>query len=138
MMRMEFIVSTHSIMTPTASYADIILPAQDWMWEEKGITRIGAYGAFECINYCPGVVKPPGEVRPWAWIYIKLAEKLGIDPRKFFKYYTTDENWDKDWERYQMDIYRGVIPFILLQLLGMIIIAYWPQLVTWLPAVAYR
>jgi tripartite ATP-independent transporter DctM subunit len=36
------------------------------------------------------------------------------------------------------DIYRGVIPFILLQLLGMIIIAYWPQLVTWLPAVAYR
>jgi tripartite ATP-independent transporter DctM subunit len=36
------------------------------------------------------------------------------------------------------DIYRGVIPFILLQLLGMVIIAYWPQLVTWLPAVAYR
>jgi tripartite ATP-independent transporter DctM subunit len=36
------------------------------------------------------------------------------------------------------DIYKGVIPFIVLQLIGMLIIAYWPQLVIWLPAVAYR
>jgi tripartite ATP-independent transporter DctM subunit len=36
------------------------------------------------------------------------------------------------------DIYKGVIPFIILQLIGMIIIAYWPQLVIWLPAIAYR
>ncbi len=36
------------------------------------------------------------------------------------------------------DIYMGVIPFIILQLIGMLIIAYWPQLVIWLPAVAYR
>jgi tripartite ATP-independent transporter DctM subunit len=36
------------------------------------------------------------------------------------------------------DIYVGVIPFIILQLIGMLIIAYWPQLVIWLPAVAYR
>ena len=36
------------------------------------------------------------------------------------------------------DIYKGVIPFIILQLVGMLIIAYWPQLVIWLPAVAYR
>lgn len=36
------------------------------------------------------------------------------------------------------DIYKGVIPFIILQLIGMLIIAYWPQLVIWLPAVAYR
>ena len=36
------------------------------------------------------------------------------------------------------DIYRGVIPFIILQLIGMIIIGFWPQLVVWLPAVAYR
>ena len=36
------------------------------------------------------------------------------------------------------DIYKGVIPFIILQLIGMVIIAYWPQLVIWLPAVAYR
>ncbi len=36
------------------------------------------------------------------------------------------------------DIYRGVIPFIILQLLSLTFIGLWPELVTWLPAVAYR
>lgn len=35
-------------------------------------------------------------------------------------------------------IYKGVIPFILLQLLGLLLVGFWPELVTWLPAVAYR
>jgi tripartite ATP-independent transporter DctM subunit len=35
------------------------------------------------------------------------------------------------------DIYRGVVPFILLQLLGLLILVFWPQLVLWLPANAY-
>lgn len=109
--KMEFIVTMHSIMTATTQYADIILPAQDWMWEEKNVFKIGSYGGFECINYCPGVVKPPGEVKPWAWVYTKLAEKLGIDPHKFFKYYTTDENWDQDWERCQKDGYQLVVDY---------------------------
>ncbi len=34
-------------------------------------------------------------------------------------------------------IYRGVTPFILLQLLGLVLIFYWESLVTWLPAQAY-
>ncbi|MEE4360935.1 MAG: TRAP transporter large permease subunit [Pseudomonadales bacterium] len=34
-------------------------------------------------------------------------------------------------------IYRGVIPFIALQLAGGALIFLWPQLVTWLPAQAY-
>jgi anaerobic dimethyl sulfoxide reductase subunit A len=109
--RMELVVTTHSIMTATTSYADIILPAQDWMWEEKTIAKSGGYGGFESINYCPGVVKPAGEVRPWVWIYTKLAEKVGVDPRKYFKYYTTDDNWDKDWERYLIDSYQGIVDY---------------------------
>ncbi len=109
--RMEFVVSTHSIMTATASYADIILPTRDWMWEEKNIAKGGGYGGFESINYCPGVVKPAGEVRPWVWIYTKLAEKLGIDPKRYFKYYTCDENWEEDWERYLKDSYQGIVEF---------------------------
>jgi tripartite ATP-independent transporter DctM subunit len=36
------------------------------------------------------------------------------------------------------DIYRGIIPFVVLQMLGVAIISIWPELVTWLPAVAYR
>jgi anaerobic dimethyl sulfoxide reductase subunit A len=110
LMKMDFVVTMHSIMTATVKYADIILPAQDWMWEEKNIF-MSAYGGFESINYCPGVVKPAGEVRPWVWVYTKLAEKLGLDPKRFFKYYTTDENWDKDWERYQKDGYQGVTDY---------------------------
>lgn len=35
------------------------------------------------------------------------------------------------------DIYKGVVPFIVLQLIGMGIVGYWPELVTWLPAMAY-
>lgn len=36
------------------------------------------------------------------------------------------------------DIYRGVIPFILLQLTGLAVVFIWPELVTWLPGVAYK
>ena len=37
-----------------------------------------------------------------------------------------------------MDIYKGVVPFIILQLTGLFIIAIWPELVTWLPAFVYK
>ena len=36
-----------------------------------------------------------------------------------------------------VEIYKGVIPFIILQLIGLVIIASFPQLVIWLPAMAY-
>ena len=32
-----------------------------------------------------------------------------------------------------MHIYKGVIPFIIIQIMAMAMIAYWPQLATWLP-----
>jgi TRAP-type mannitol/chloroaromatic compound transport system permease large subunit len=35
------------------------------------------------------------------------------------------------------DIYRGVIPFIIIQLLALVALVIWPQLVLWLPAIAY-
>jgi TRAP-type mannitol/chloroaromatic compound transport system permease large subunit len=35
------------------------------------------------------------------------------------------------------DIYRGVIPFIIMQLIALLIMVFWPQLVLWLPANAY-
>ena len=34
-------------------------------------------------------------------------------------------------------IYRGVVPFIVLQLIGVLIIFFWPAVVLWLPGVAY-
>ena len=36
------------------------------------------------------------------------------------------------------DIYRGVTPFIILQLIGLTLVFMFPQLVTWLPAEAFR
>ncbi|WP_136680122.1 TRAP transporter large permease subunit [Neptunomonas sp. XY-337] len=35
------------------------------------------------------------------------------------------------------DIYKGVIPFIILQLIALLVLVFWPQLVLWLPANAY-
>jgi anaerobic dimethyl sulfoxide reductase subunit A len=107
MEKMEFIISMNSMLTPSARYADIVLPVQDWMWEEKNVVK-SAEG-FASVNYCAGQASPPGEVKPRVWVSVKLAEKLGVDPRKFFEYYTTDENWDKDWERYQQDIYQKIV-----------------------------
>ncbi|MCP3955663.1 MAG: TRAP transporter large permease subunit [Desulfobacterales bacterium] len=34
-----------------------------------------------------------------------------------------------------MDIYKGIIPFVIIQLLGLLIICVWPEAVTWLPKV---
>ena len=34
-------------------------------------------------------------------------------------------------------IYRGIIPFVLIQILGLCVVAYWPGLATWLPNVLF-
>ena len=36
-----------------------------------------------------------------------------------------------------MHIYRGVMPFILIQVITLSILAFWPQLATWLPKLVY-
>lgn len=36
-----------------------------------------------------------------------------------------------------IDLYKGIIPFVILQIIGLIIIAIWPDLVTWLPKIVY-
>ncbi|MEQ9122999.1 MAG: TRAP transporter large permease subunit, partial [Alphaproteobacteria bacterium] len=34
-------------------------------------------------------------------------------------------------------IYKGIIPFVILQLIGLLIVALFPETVTWLPTIAY-
>ncbi len=36
-----------------------------------------------------------------------------------------------------IDLYKGIIPFVIIQIIGLSIIAAFPQLVTWLPRVVY-
>ena len=35
------------------------------------------------------------------------------------------------------DIYRGIIPFVIFQLIGLAIVVFVPQLATWLPGVVF-
>ena len=35
------------------------------------------------------------------------------------------------------DIYRGVVPFVILQITLLAVLALWPDLVTWLPNALY-
>jgi len=36
------------------------------------------------------------------------------------------------------DIYKGIIPFILIQLLMLVALAFWPELATWLPKEVFK
>ncbi len=36
-----------------------------------------------------------------------------------------------------MDIYRGIIPFVLIQVLCLVLLAIFPGLATWLPSVLF-
>jgi len=36
------------------------------------------------------------------------------------------------------DMYRGVVPFIGLQLLLMLLLSIWPEIATWLPSKIYN
>jgi TRAP-type mannitol/chloroaromatic compound transport system permease large subunit len=36
-----------------------------------------------------------------------------------------------------LQIYKGVIPFILIQIAMLVLLAIWPQLATWLPSLLY-
>ena len=35
------------------------------------------------------------------------------------------------------EIYRGIIPFVMLQLIGLTAVVYWPQLALWLPSIVF-
>jgi TRAP-type mannitol/chloroaromatic compound transport system permease large subunit len=32
-----------------------------------------------------------------------------------------------------LHIYRGIVPFVAIQVLGLCVVGFWPQLATWLP-----
>jgi TRAP-type mannitol/chloroaromatic compound transport system permease large subunit len=36
-----------------------------------------------------------------------------------------------------LHIYRGIVPFVAIQIVGLIVVATWPGLATWLPKVLF-
>jgi len=77
--RLEFHVQTDLYLTPTASYADIVLPIAS-AWEREGL-RVGFgvdQAACELVQLRPAVVAPRGEARADIDVVFDLAVRLGL------------------------------------------------------------
>ena len=76
---LEFHVQSDLYLTPTAAYADIVLPVAS-AWEREGL-RVGFdldQDACELVQFRPAVVKPRGEARADIDIVFDLAVRLGL------------------------------------------------------------
>jgi anaerobic dimethyl sulfoxide reductase subunit A len=72
---LEFMVVEEQFMTPTARFADIILPVATFM-ERNDLTPGVGSAYIGCMNK---VVEPLGESKPPWRIAAELAERMGID-----------------------------------------------------------
>jgi anaerobic selenocysteine-containing dehydrogenase len=79
---LEFHVQTDLYLTPTAAYADIVLPIASG-WEREGL-RVG-FGldqtACEYVQLRPAIVPPRGEARSDIDVVFDLAVRLGLGNR---------------------------------------------------------
>jgi anaerobic selenocysteine-containing dehydrogenase len=76
---LEFHVQTDLYLTPTAAYADIVLPIASG-WEREGL-RVGFaldQSACEYVQLRPAVVPPRGEARADIDVVFDLAVRLGL------------------------------------------------------------
>jgi len=71
---LEFIVTEEQLMTPTARYADIILPVCTFM--ERNSNTVGHGSAF--VGSHNKVIEPLGESKSMFDISVALAERMGI------------------------------------------------------------
>ncbi len=70
----DFMVVNEQFMTPTARYADIVLPAASH-WERDDYERPWLGGDYHL--FCHKVMPPPGEARTDMWIVEQIASRLG-------------------------------------------------------------
>lgn len=72
----EFIVCSDLFMTPSAMYADILLPATSML---EGDNIVDSWNQGNFIGFCNQVVQPVGESRfEFDWLY-EVAERLGLE-----------------------------------------------------------
>ncbi|QUH21588.1 molybdopterin-dependent oxidoreductase [Alkaliphilus sp. B6464] len=89
--KVEFIVVSDIFMTPSAKFADILLPANS-MFERNNITTPWNSGDF--VVYANKVVDPPFECKfEYEWL-IEVADRLGIR-EEFTEGKETIEDWCK-------------------------------------------
>ncbi|MEE8399560.1 MAG: molybdopterin-dependent oxidoreductase [Desulfobacterales bacterium] len=87
--KLDFIVAHEQFMTPTAKFADILLPTSTFM-ERNDMASSGQHTAF--VVYMNKLIAPLHESKSHLDICTGLAEKLGIDGYSG----KTDEEWLRD------------------------------------------
>jgi anaerobic dimethyl sulfoxide reductase subunit A len=96
--KVEFLVVQDNFLTPTARFADIILPACT-QFETWGVEDGWKYG--DEIILQPKLVEPPGECKSDYRISAEIAERLGIGGA-----YTEGRD-EKAWVDWCLDHYRA-------------------------------
>jgi anaerobic dimethyl sulfoxide reductase subunit A len=95
--KVEFIAVQDNFLTPTAKFADIVLPACT-QFETWGVEDGWKYGDEVILQ--PKLVEPPGECKSDYRICADLAERLG-----FGKAYTEGRD-EREWVEWCLDRYR--------------------------------
>jgi anaerobic dimethyl sulfoxide reductase subunit A len=88
----EFIIVQDQFLTPSAKFADLLLPACTWM-ETSGISSNWKYGST-LINM-PKVIDPLFESKSDYQICALIADKLGVKAK--FTEGKTEEDWVQQW-----------------------------------------
>ena len=93
----EFIAVQDNFLTPTARFADLVLPACT-QFETWGVADGWKYG--EEVFFSPKIVEPPGEARSDYRICADIAERLG------FGQAYTEGRTERDWVEWSLTRYR--------------------------------
>jgi len=93
----EFIAVQDNFLTPTARFADLVLPACT-QFETWGVADGWKYG--DEVFFSPKIVEPPGEARSDYRICADIAERLG------FGQAYTEGRTERDWVEWSLTRYR--------------------------------
>ncbi len=95
----EFIIVQDNFLTPSAMFADLVLPACT-QFETWGVTDGWKYG--EEVLLCPKIVEPPFETKSDYKICAELSERFGV-----FEAFTEGGRDEKGWSQWIIDeVYR--------------------------------
>lgn len=95
--KVELLVVQDNFLTPTARFADVVLPACTQL-ETWGVEDGWKYG--DEVILMPKVVEPPGECRSDYRICTDLAERLGVEEA------FTEGRDERGWVEWVLDRYR--------------------------------
>ena len=97
--RVEFLAVQDNFLTPTARFADLVLPACT-QFETWGVQDGWKYG--EEVILAPKIVDPPGEALSDYAICARIAAKLGLEAA-----YTEGRD-ERGWVEWAIDEYRKI------------------------------